>query len=197
VRLAVVVLAALAAAPVAHAWTPAQAARALRTAPIVSAEDDSQGDRPVFQLSFAGLPVRVQRVGQQRFRYRGSANDLLGGGTIPISLTYEPDGAGGIAVDSFRGPAPDTTQPELPLRAAFYYAWFPEVWFDQGFNPFTRYSAAAGEYNSADPEVIRSQIAAMRYGKIAAGIYSWWGRGSDTDIRFPLFLGAARQTPFR
>lgn len=193
-----VALVALAAAPAAHAWTPAQAARALRAAPIVSAEDDTQADRPVFQLSFARLPIRVQRAGPpQRFRYRGPAHDVLGGGTIAVSLTFEPDGAGGVAVDAFRGPLPDASLPDLPLRAAFYYGWFPEVWFDQGFNPFTRYDASAGEYNSADPDVIRGQIAAMRYGKIGAGIYSWWGQGSDTDLRFPLYLGAARETPFR
>lgn len=196
-RLLAVTLAALAAAPAAHAWTPAQAARALRAQPIVSAEDDSQADHPVFQLSFASAPVHVSRVGTSRFRYQGRAYDVLAGGTIPVSLVFGPDGAGGIVVDSFRGPPPNTSQPTLPLRAAFYYGWFPEVWFDQGFDPFTRYTPSDGQYNSADPDAIRGQIAAMRYGKIGAGIYSWWGQGSNTDLRFPLYLAAARETPFR
>ena len=35
-------------------------------------------------------------------------------------------------------PAADT-QPAFPIRAAFYYPWFPEAWNQQGFNPFTNY----------------------------------------------------------
>ena len=31
-----------------------------------------------------------------------------------------------------------------PIRAAFYYPWFPEAWVQQGQNPFTNYSPTRG-----------------------------------------------------
>jgi hypothetical protein len=85
----------------------------------------------------------------------------------------------------------------LPVRAAFYYPWFPEAWSQQGTRPFTRYHPGTGFYDSSDPSVIQQQIAAMQYGGIQAGIASWWGRGSRTDRRFPALLDAAETTTFR
>src|SRR5207237_7888958 len=41
-------------------------------------------------------------------------------------------------------------QPSLPLRAAFYYPWFPEAWSQQGINPYTKYLPVLGYCNSAD-----------------------------------------------
>jgi len=38
--------------------------------------------------------------------------------------TATPDAAGDI-------------QPALPLRAAFYYPWFPEAWNQQQISPYT------------------------------------------------------------
>ena len=32
------------------------------------------------------------------------------------------------------------SQPSFPIRAAFYYPWFPQAWNQQGFNPFTNYT---------------------------------------------------------
>ena len=31
-----------------------------------------------------------------------------------------------------------------PIRAAFYYPWFPQAWAQQGQNPFTNYSPTWG-----------------------------------------------------
>ena len=191
---------ALAAAPVASAarpWTLDEAKRALR-ADIVSAQDLAQADRPVFQLSFAGLALHeLVRTGPRRFRYAGPARDVLGGGTIPVAFTVRPDVAGGAELSGFHGPPADLTQPSLPLRATFFYGWFSEAWSQQGFLPFTRYRPGRGFYDSGDADVIRRQIDAMRYGKIGAAVYSWWGPDSNTDLRFPIYLAAARQTPFR
>src|SRR3954447_16377787 len=30
-------------------------------------------------------------------------------------------------------------EPELPIRAAFYYPWFPQGWTQQGIFPYTNY----------------------------------------------------------
>jgi hypothetical protein len=88
------------------------------------------------------------------------------------------------------------TQPSFPIRAAFYYPWFPEAWNQQGFNPFTNYNPSLGFYD-ASQGVTRQHIAAMQYGGIQAGIASWWGQGSQTDSHIPGLLQAAAGTDFR
>ncbi|HKG54061.1 MAG TPA: hypothetical protein VKB04_07345, partial [Anaerolineales bacterium] len=87
-------------------------------------------------------------------------------------------------------------QPSFPIRAAFYYPWFPEAWNQQGFNPFTNYNPSLGFYD-ASQAVTKQHIAAMLYGGIQAGIASWWGQGSKTDTHIPGLLQAAAGTNFR
>lgn len=88
-------------------------------------------------------------------------------------------------------------QPSLPLRAAFYYPWFPEAWTQHGMQPYTKYTPALGYYESSEATIIRQHIAAMKYGHIAAAIASWWGRDTLTDRRIPLLLAAAAGSSFR
>ena len=84
-------------------------------------------------------------------------------------------------------------QPSLPIRAAFYYPWFPETWGPSS-NPFTNYHPSLGWYDSSDVGVVSQHIAAMQYGGIQAGISSWWGQGSKTDQRVPTLLRGADGT---
>src|SRR6476661_1404250 len=93
-------------------------------------------------------------------------------------------------------PVQADTQPSFPIRAAFYYPWFPEAWNQQGFNPFTNYNPSLGFYD-ASQAVTKQHIAAMQYGGIQAGIASWWGQGSKTDTHIPGLLQAASGTSFR
>jgi hypothetical protein len=93
------------------------------------------------------------------------------------------------------GPRGDT-QPSLPIRAAFYYPWFPETWGPSS-DRFTNYHPSQGYYDSGDMGVVSQHIAAMQYGGIQAGISSWWGQGSKTDQRVPTLLRAADGTDFR
>ena len=88
-------------------------------------------------------------------------------------------------------------QPALPLRAAFYYPWFPQAWTQAGVFPYTNYSPFLGYYDSGDETVIRQHIAAMQYGNIQAAIASWWGQGHHTDRRMATILSATAATPFR
>jgi hypothetical protein len=81
-------------------------------------------------------------------------------------------------------------QPTFPIRAAFFYPWFPEAWSQQGYALFTNYTPNLGLYDSGSVSVIQEQIAAMTYGNIEAGILSWWGQGSKTDQRVSTILGA-------
>src|SRR3954451_18269614 len=83
-----------------------------------------------------------------------------------------------------------------PLRAAFYYPWFPEAWDQRGIDPFTRFTPSAGFYGD-DAATLRRQVRELRYGRIDAAIASWWGRGSRTDGRMPALLRAARGTRLR
>ena len=87
-------------------------------------------------------------------------------------------------------------QPSLPIRAAFYYPWFPETWGPSS-DRFTNYHPSLGWYDSSDVGVVSQHIAAMQYGGIQAGISSWWGQGTKTDQRVPTLLRAADGTTFR
>lgn len=92
--------------------------------------------------------------------------------------------------------APDV-QPAFPIRAAFYYPWFPQAWTQRGFTPYTNYTPSLGFYSNDDASTLASHIAAMQYGNIQAGIASWWGMATPTDIVFPRLLRAAGETGFR
>jgi hypothetical protein len=86
-------------------------------------------------------------------------------------------------------------QPSFPIRAAFYYPWFPETWGNLS-DPFTVYHPSLGFYDSSDASAIANHIDAMQYGNISTGIASWWGQGTRTDQRIPLLLDAAAGQPF-
>jgi hypothetical protein len=94
-------------------------------------------------------------------------------------------------------PASAAIQPALPIRAAFFYPWFPEAWTQLATYPYTKYHPSLGFYDSSSAAVIASQIAAMQYGHIEAGIASWWGQASATDTRIPALLAGAAGTSFR
>src|SRR5205814_5810884 len=79
-------------------------------------------------------------------------------------------------------------QPTFPIRAAFYYGWFPESWNQQGYNPFTYYTPTLGFYDSSSTSVIDAQVAALQYAGMNAAILSWWGQGTPTDGRVGTFL---------
>ena len=92
--------------------------------------------------------------------------------------------------------APMTGELQFPIRAAFYYPWFPEAWKQQGMDPFTHYQPDLGYYSQDKLSVIRQHITEMQYGKIQVGIASWWGQGSPTDKRFPSLLKLGEQMGF-
>jgi hypothetical protein len=113
-----------------------------------------------------------------------------------LTLALVAADAGSITVSSreSRANAPvlviaaGAAQPELPLRAAFYYPWYPEAWRQSGRELFTRYAPSLGFYDSASRAVVRQHVEAMQYGGFEAGIVSWWGPGTETDERLPALL---------
>jgi len=92
--------------------------------------------------------------------------------------------------------SPSDPQPGLPLRAAFYYPWFPQAWTQSGIFPYTNFAPSLGFYDSGDQNVIRQHVAAMQYGNLQAGIASWWGQDHHTDRRMPTILSATAGTSF-
>ncbi len=88
-------------------------------------------------------------------------------------------------------------QPAFPIRAAFYYPWFPEAWTQLGIYPYTNYNPTLDFYSSADQSILKQHIAMMQYGHIEAAIASWWGQGSQTDTKIAGLLTAAAGTNFR
>jgi len=82
-------------------------------------------------------------------------------------------------------------QPALPVRAAFYYPWYPETWTVGGqpvhFNP------TLGRYSTMGAGVIDRHLDALAYAHVQVAISSWWGPGTITDQRLPALLDATRR----
>jgi len=127
---------------------------------------------------------------------------VQGSGTLSLSLSasrpvrlVSREGGHAPRIAIRTGP----TQPPFPIRAAFYYDWYPEAWSQQGVKPFTKYHPSAGMYDSSSTASIKAHIAAMQYGNIVAGIVSWWGVGHPTDRRLAKILSVttAARSAFR
>jgi hypothetical protein len=110
----------------------------------------------------------------------GAANQkwTLPGATTPPTTT-----------PATTAPAGDTA---LPVRAAFYYPWYPENFTSPG----TKYTPSAGFYNGDDPAVIDRQIGDMQYAGLQSGIASWWGQGTREDRRLGLLMTEATKLHF-
>ncbi len=111
----------------------------------------------------------------------GSAGGGMGGGSAG-------GGMGGGAAGGGTGGGTDL-QPAFPIRAAFYYPWFPETWGNLA-DPFTNFHPSLGYYRSDDPAAISKHIDALEYGNVQAAISSWWGVGHYTDTRLVQLLNA-------
>jgi hypothetical protein len=125
-----------------------------------------------------------------------------------LILTVLPIILGACAWQTRAGPAPAPVvgastlnrgdpRPDSPIRAAFYYQWFPEGWRQAGTFPYTVYAPTAGFYDSGSAATIAAQVMSMRYGNIDAAIVSWWGPNQKSEqVRVPALLtGAARVDP--
>ncbi len=96
----------------------------------------------------------------------------------------DPQGIGTIVND-------DTTdyQPSFPIRANFYYQWFPEGWTQHSIFPYTKYSPSLGFYDSGSPATIQAHVRSMLYAKFQATIASWWGQSQKSEqTRVPALL---------
>ena len=110
----------------------------------------------------------------------------------PLGFGLTKPRAGGSAAT----PSPSLPSLTLPIRAAFYYPWFPEAWRQQRMDPYSHYRPSLGYY-ATDETTVREHVRAMQYAKISVGIASWWGPGSQTDDRVPTLLQIAGLTGFK
>src|SRR4051812_10080325 len=80
--------------------------------------------------------------------------------------------------------SPATTA--LPIRAAFYYPWYPEAW-----HPGDHDQPSVGQYESVNRTVVAHHVAAMKYAGLDAAIVPWSGVGSLSGRRFSMLLEVA------
>jgi glycoprotein endo-alpha-1,2-mannosidase len=104
-------------------------------------------------------------------------------------------------------PAP--AQAGRPRTAIFFYPWYSNLrhdgdyahWTQGGHTPpFDLASAffpTRGAYSSADPRVLRAQMADIAAAGIDEVVSSWWGRGSIEDERLPAVIRAAKRRHLR
>ena len=173
-------------------WTLAHARRVLAASdyPVM---DVSQPDTPFYDLAFTPNQARGLRNVGGRFVFAGTAHDAYTASDIAVRFTLTR----GNTLAALRGPPADTSQPPFPIRATFYYAWYPEAWTREQIFPYTLFHPTLDYYSADDATVVRDHTDAMRYGHLNAAIYSWWGMHTETDVRFWRYLAAARTTPFR
>jgi hypothetical protein len=181
--------AAVLAAP--HGWT-LDHARHVLAAKTYAVTDATQADLPRYELTFSKRSVRSLRRG---FGFDGIAHDMLTEADVRVRFTFKRPGR----ITNFRGPPANTGQPSIPIRAAFYYAWYPEAWWRDPVFPYSRFHPTLDYYSAADARVVRDHTDALLYAHLGAGIYSWWGADGypPTDVRFWRYLAAARTTPLR
>jgi hypothetical protein len=175
-------------------WTLLQARAALTKADVF-VTDLKEADQPDYELTFTGAAAKSLRRAGKRFVFSGLARDRLTDADIRVRFTFARPGR----IAAFRGPAADLSQPSFPIRAAFYYAWYPEAWSRRSIFPYSRFHPSLDYYNADEARTARAHLDAMRYARFHAGIYSWWGPAGYpmTDERFWRYLAAARTTPFR
>jgi len=150
--------------------------------------------------------VEIRFAGARRVRRAKRSGSLSVRLTVPAGATGRKAGvrAGGTRLRFtvwVKPPPPPVApaagsdlQPTFPIRAAFYYPWFPETWGSHGTTSDTKYHPSLGFYSSASAATIRQHIEAMRFGGMDAGIASWWGQGSTTDKRIPALLSTTTGT---
>jgi hypothetical protein len=147
-------------------------------------------------IALAGAPQAGRRDNSGSATAAPTRAPAVAGPASPSVRASSPPTDSAMVRSSATRPRPGW-QPTVPIRAAFYYPWFPEAWRQAGMDPFTRYHPALGQYNGSSSSVLQAHLRAMRYAGMQAGIASWWGQGSRTDRRVRQLLDAAAGQQFR
>jgi hypothetical protein len=93
--------------------------------------------------------------------------------------------------------------------AIFYYPWYGTPardgaylhWNQAGHVPpkdiASRFYPASGLYSSSDTQVIRRQMHQIAQAGVDTVIVSWWGWGSEEDLRLPRVMAVAKSVGLR
>jgi hypothetical protein len=90
----------------------------------------------------------------------------------------------GIPTGTYKGPSSQDLS--YPIRAIFYYPWYPETWTVQG--EIAKFEPDLGFYSSSDRRVVQAHIDALNYAHIDLSIASWWGQGTNDKSRITLLM---------
>lgn len=107
--------------------------------------------------------------------------------STPSPSTLSPSPSPSAPSSSAAPAAPAIVNTALPVRAAFYYPWYPENFAGNG----SQYTPSAGKYSMDQAATVDRQIRDLQYAGMQAGIVSWWGQGLREDKRMPLFMARA------
>jgi hypothetical protein len=132
-----------------------------------------------------GLDDNRSRRRTARWQTRAVVAGVAAALLAAIGLTALPSEAGAAAPAAVVNTA-------FPIRATFYYPWYPENFTSPG----SEYVPSAGHYNGDDPAVVDRQISDLQYAGLQAGIASWWGPGTREDRRLALLMSEAAKLNF-
>jgi acid phosphatase type 7 len=195
---------------------PARTAVRIRfgTAPVERRRTDGKG-RLTARLAVPPLSRGRHRVSLRAgssklaFVFVVASSPLAGGRTDPSPADAPGNSAAGRGKPSSTSPTNITgpphpapgldPQPSFPIRATFYYPWFPEAWTQNGIHPYTNWTPTLGLYDSGSSGVIERHLRNFEWGGIEVGISSWGGPDTPTDARFPTILSttSAAGSPVR
>jgi D-xylose transport system ATP-binding protein len=82
--------------------------------------------------------------------YAGTAHDVQTDTAVAVRFTLARPGR----LTGFRGPPADTSQPTFPIRASFYYAWYPEAWSRYGLFPYSKFRPTLSFYTADDGTMV-------------------------------------------
>jgi len=172
----------------------------------LASREDTAGHAPQLVLTLASLPAfaLTKTISPTATLIKTLVPTNISTKTTVPTTTLTDTQTAIPSATSINTPAPSSIptlpagwEPSFPIRAAFYYPWFPEAWKQKGIYPYTNYTPKLGYYSSSDLNIIKKHIAMMQYANIQVGISSWWGQGTQTDGRVAEELSASTGTNFR
>jgi len=104
---------------------------------------------------------------------------------------------------------PSLAQAGPPTSAIFFYPWYSNMrhdgayahWTQNGHQPpfdvASQFYPLRGPYSSGDPRVLRAQMHDIAWAGVDEVVSSWWGLGSEEDIRLPAVIRAAKRYHLR
>jgi acid phosphatase type 7 len=126
-----------------------------------------------------------------------TARTSSNGGRVRLQLSVTATAVGVLLLLPLSSAAGRAASAPTPIKAAFYYPWFPETWTVNGHR--THYAPDLGYYRTASTKVEDRHIAALTYAGVNAAISSWHGPGHYTDVRLASLLArtVARHSPLK